>query len=128
MVWNTRYYDAVGAHLGGFTDAIWSHISPISWEHILFVGNYSFEALRLSGELRPLRLHNDFEPITTPGSRSLSGTLDFVSRKLTTGQLGTKGINRAGGRLGGLAGGRQGTTSRTPTTRWDIDVLSAYRR
>jgi len=59
VVWNTRYYDAVGAHMGGFTDAIWSHISPVSWEHILFVGNYSFEELRLSGELRPLLLHHN---------------------------------------------------------------------
>jgi hypothetical protein len=61
VVWNTRYYDAVGAHLGGFTDDIWSHISPVSWEHILFVGNYSFEELRLSGALRPLLLYHESE-------------------------------------------------------------------
>jgi len=62
VVWNTRYYDAVGAHLGGFTDAIWSHISPISWEHILFVGNYSFDDLVLAGALRPLLVNNEVEP------------------------------------------------------------------
>lgn len=59
VVWNTRYFGAVGERVGPLTDALWHHISPVSWEHILMVGKYSFEELQIRSELRPLRFDGD---------------------------------------------------------------------
>lgn len=59
VVWNTRYFGAVGERVGPLTDALWRHLSPVSWEHILMVGKYSFEELQIRGELRPLRFDGD---------------------------------------------------------------------
>jgi len=59
VVWNTRYFDAVEERVGPLTDALWHHLSPVSWEHILMVGKYSFEELQIRGELRPLRFDGD---------------------------------------------------------------------
>lgn len=42
-VWNTRYYQEIAGRVGGIAEGVWAHISPISWEHIQFVGSYSFE-------------------------------------------------------------------------------------
>jgi TnpA family transposase len=53
-VWNTRYYQEIAEQVGGIAEEVWAHISPISWEHIQFVGSYSFDELVLEGELRPL--------------------------------------------------------------------------
>jgi Tn3 transposase DDE domain len=60
-VWNTRYYQAVADQLLSMPDAIWAQVSPTSWEHIQFTGDYSFQKeLALAGDLRPLRLpHGD---------------------------------------------------------------------
>jgi TnpA family transposase len=56
IVWNTRYYQAIAQQIGGFTDEVWAHLSPISWDHVHLVGKYSFEELGFAGELRPLAL------------------------------------------------------------------------
>jgi hypothetical protein len=53
-VWNTRYYQEIAERVGGIAEEVWAHISPISLEHIQFVGSYSFDELVLAGELRPL--------------------------------------------------------------------------
>lgn len=60
-VWNTRYYQAVADQLPSIPDEIWTQVSPTSWEHIQFTGDYSFQKeLALAGDLRPLRLpHGD---------------------------------------------------------------------
>jgi hypothetical protein len=61
IVWNTRYYQAIGDRLGGISAEVWAHISPMSWEHIQFVGSYSFDELALDGDLRPLLLEQRHE-------------------------------------------------------------------
>jgi TnpA family transposase len=59
VVWNTRYLAAAADHLarGGrpVPDSVWSHLSPLHWEHVHLVGRYSFNELRLGDRLRPLR-------------------------------------------------------------------------
>ena len=54
VVWNTRYLAASAERLGGVMDAIWSHLTPICWEHIQLVGNYNFAEPEWTGDLRPL--------------------------------------------------------------------------
>jgi hypothetical protein len=58
-VWNTRYLAAAADHLAregrGVPDSVWSHLSPLHWEHVHLVGRYSFNELRLGEGLRPLR-------------------------------------------------------------------------
>ena len=61
IVWNTRYLEAAGALIGAIPDDIWTHISPISWEHVLINGNYDFTERFLHGELRPLQHRNEAE-------------------------------------------------------------------
>lgn len=63
IVWNTRYYQALGDRLGGISAEVWAHISPMSWEHIQFVGSYSFDELALDGDLRPLLLEQRHEDL-----------------------------------------------------------------
>jgi len=44
-VWNTIYLGKVVEHLkytGKFNDDLISHISPLSWEHVNFYGQYQF--------------------------------------------------------------------------------------
>ena len=59
VVWNTRYLAAAADHLarGGrpVPDSVWSHVSPLHWEHVHLVGRYSFNGLQLGDRLRPLR-------------------------------------------------------------------------
>jgi hypothetical protein len=59
LVWNTRYLDHAAATLARRGEPIpahvWSHLSPVLWEHVHVVGNYRFEEPALAGGLRPLR-------------------------------------------------------------------------
>jgi len=59
IVWNTRYYQALGQRLPDVADEIWAHLSPICWDHIQLVGAYSFDELALTEELRPLLLPDE---------------------------------------------------------------------
>jgi hypothetical protein len=59
VVWNTRYLTAAAdnlSHVGEpVPDSVWSHLSPLHWEHVHLVGRYSFNEPQLGGRLRPLR-------------------------------------------------------------------------
>ncbi len=59
VVWNTRYLAAAADHLTReghpVPDSVWSHLSPLHWEHVHLVGRYSFNEVRLGDRLRPLR-------------------------------------------------------------------------
>ena len=59
VVWNTRYLAAAADHLTTeghpVPDSVWSHLSPLHWEHVHLVGRYSFNEVRLGTRLRPLR-------------------------------------------------------------------------
>ena len=64
VVWNTRYLAAAADHLAqhghAVADTVWSHLSPLHWEHIHLVGRYSFNDPHLRGQLRPLREADGF--------------------------------------------------------------------
>ena len=60
-VWNTIYLTEaleLQKSQGHFKEELLPHISPLSWEHINFLGEYHFrtENNRNPEELRPLRL------------------------------------------------------------------------
>src|SRR5918911_446555 len=56
---HARYLTAAAEHLARegrpVPDSVWSHLSPLHWEHVHLVGRYSFNELRLGDRLRPLR-------------------------------------------------------------------------
>jgi TnpA family transposase len=58
IVWNTRYLAAAADELARRGQPIpasaWTHLTPLLWEHVHFVGSYLFEELAIVGELRPL--------------------------------------------------------------------------
>jgi hypothetical protein len=58
-VWNTVYLTKAAEHkkeTGQFNDDLSSHISPLGWEHINFLGEYNFddEQVTTLKSLRPL--------------------------------------------------------------------------
>ncbi|CAG9610627.1 Tn3 family transposase [Pseudoneobacillus rhizosphaerae] len=60
-VWNTVYLTEATKILkekGLLKEELLSHISPLSWEHINFLGEYTFDFKKApnSNELRPLKL------------------------------------------------------------------------
>lgn len=60
-IWNTTYLQKAIAFLktnGNFNDYLLKHIAPIGWEHINFLGEYTFdiENTSESDELRPLNI------------------------------------------------------------------------
>jgi len=59
IVWNTEYLAAAATDLTvqgrPVPDSLWPHLTPLHWEHINLVGQYTFEEPRISGHLRPLR-------------------------------------------------------------------------
>ncbi len=59
VVWNTCYLAASAERLGGVMDAIWSHLTPICWEHIQLVGHYNFAVPEWTGDLRPLAVEEE---------------------------------------------------------------------
>jgi hypothetical protein len=81
LVWNTRYLDHAAATLALRGEPIpahvWSHLSPVLWEHVHLVGNYRFEEPALAGELRPLRFPIQVEA----GSDAAIPTLRTVTPK-----------------------------------------------
>ncbi len=58
IVWNTRYLAAAADELARrgqpIPDTAWTHLTPLLWEHIHFVGHYLFEEPVIPGELRSL--------------------------------------------------------------------------
>lgn len=60
-IWNTVYLSQAIEHFkatGKYQEELLPHISPLGWEHINFLGEYSFktEALNSIHSLRPLRI------------------------------------------------------------------------
>jgi TnpA family transposase len=60
-IWNTVYLSQAIDHFktkGKYQEELLSHISPLGWEHINFLGEYSFipEILNSIDSLRPLRI------------------------------------------------------------------------
>jgi len=60
-IWNTVYLSKAIDHFkanGKYQEELLSHISPLGWEHINFLGEYSFvpEILNSINSLRPLRI------------------------------------------------------------------------
>ena len=59
IVWNTRYLAAAADELARrgqpIPDTAWTHLTPLLWEHVHFVGAYRFEEPVITGELRPPR-------------------------------------------------------------------------
>lgn len=65
-VWNTVYLGKVIEHLkitGKFTEELMNHISPLSWEHINFYGQYNFNLKNVHSldSLRPLNNRESLE-------------------------------------------------------------------
>ncbi len=60
IVWNTRYLAAAADELARvgqpIPDSAWTHLTPLLWEHIHFVGHYRFEEPVIAGELRPIHV------------------------------------------------------------------------
>jgi TnpA family transposase len=58
IVWNTRYLAAAADELARrgqpILDTAWTHLTPLLWEHVHFVGAYRFEEPVIVGELRTL--------------------------------------------------------------------------
>jgi hypothetical protein len=58
IVWNTRYLAAAADELARrgqpILDTAWTHLTPLLWEHVHFVGAHRFEEPVITGELRPL--------------------------------------------------------------------------
>ena len=62
-VWNTTYLQKAIDYLksaGNFNDELLKHIAPLRWEHINFLGEYSFDTRNVpeAEELRPLNIGN----------------------------------------------------------------------
>ena len=60
-IWNTVYLSQAIEHfktIGKYQEELLPHISPLAWEHINFLGEYSFtpEILNTIHSLRPLRI------------------------------------------------------------------------
>jgi len=60
-IWNTTYLQKAIEHLkanGCFNDDLLKHIAPLGWEHINFLGEYTFDVRNVpeSDELRPLNI------------------------------------------------------------------------
>jgi len=60
-IWNTVYLSQVLEHMkrtGNYHEEYLSHVSPLAWEHINFLGEYSFKSeFSYTGtELRPLKI------------------------------------------------------------------------
>lgn len=60
-VWNSVYLAKATEYkkeIGQFNDALLSHISPLGWEHINFLGEYNFDSEQVTNlnSLRPLNL------------------------------------------------------------------------
>ena len=62
-VWNTRYLAAAADELARqgrpVAEGVWTHLSPLLWEHIHLVGQYRFDEPAISEGLRPLRAPED---------------------------------------------------------------------
>ncbi len=62
-VWNTRYLTAAAAELtrrgAPLPEGLWTHLSPLLWEHIHLVGQYRFDEPVIPEGLRPLRAPED---------------------------------------------------------------------
>lgn len=62
-IWNTVYLQKAINHLKStvsFNEDLLKHIAPLGWEHINFLGEYTFDVLNIpeSDELRPLNIVN----------------------------------------------------------------------
>ena len=60
-IWNTTYLQKAINYMksiGGFNEDLLKHIAPLGWEHINFLGEYTFEMRNVpeSDELRPLNI------------------------------------------------------------------------
>jgi TnpA family transposase len=59
IVWNTEYLAAAAEDLAQqgcpVPESLWPHVTPLHWEHINLVGQYSFDEPLITGHLRPLR-------------------------------------------------------------------------
>ena len=63
IVWTTEYLAAAAEDLTQqgcpVPDALWPHLTPLQWEHVNLVGQYTFEEPVITGRLRPLRHLDD---------------------------------------------------------------------
>ena len=62
-VWNTTYLQKAIDYLksaGDLNDELLKHIAPLGWEHINFLGEYSFDMRNVpeAEKLRPLNIGN----------------------------------------------------------------------